>query len=238
MSSTRLAIGAGVLTLMTAFASTAQELVSIDIGDAVDTPGSTVIDGDAYTIMGNGSDIWNEADGFRYVYTEVTGDFEAVVHQLSTDLPKEWSKGGVHARQSTDPSAQNAQAIVTGGGASGAQLTWRSDASGATDEFEHSAPGSWKDGECWVKLTRAGNEFHGYISEDGSNWEDLLSVEVVMTDAVLVGIAVCGVGVDATAAYDGFTVVASGVQVFPPDVSAAVDARDKAAVTWGMIKSR
>ena len=63
-------------------------------------------------------------------------------------------------------------------------------------------------------------------------------MEVVMTDAVLVGIAVCGVGVDATAAYDGFTVVASGVQVFPPDVHAAVDARDKAAVTWGVMKSR
>ena len=39
MSSARSAIGAGVLALTLAFAATAQELVSIDIGDAVDTPG-------------------------------------------------------------------------------------------------------------------------------------------------------------------------------------------------------
>jgi hypothetical protein len=233
-----LAIGVGVFALMTAVAVTAQELVSIDIGDAVDTPGSTAIDGDTYTIEGNGSDIWNAADGFRYAYTEVSGDFEAIVHQLSTDLPKEWSKGGIHARQSTDAGAQNAQAIVTGGGASGAQLTWRTDADGSTSEFEHSAPGPWKDGECWVKLTRAGNEFHGYISEDGSNWQDLLSVEVVMVESILVGIAVCGVGVAATATYDGFTVVADGVTVFPHLADADVDPRGKAAATWGEMKAR
>jgi len=238
MSSTRFAIGAGVIALMTAFSAAAQELVSIDIGDAVDTPGSTTIDGDAYTIVGNGSDIWNAADGFRYAYTEVTGDFEAVVHQLSTDLPKEWSKGGIHARQSTDAGAQNAQAIVTGGGASGAQLTWRSAADGSTDEFADTAPNNWWEIECWVKLTRTGNEFAGYVSTDGSNWQDLLSVEVVMEESALVGIAVCGVGVDATAAYDGFTVVADGVTVFPHLVEAAVDARAKATVTWGAMKAR
>jgi hypothetical protein len=233
-----LAIGAGVLALMACFAATAQELVSIDIGDAVDTPGSTMIDADMYTIMGNGSDIWNAADGFRYAYTEVSGDFEAVVRQLSTDLPKEWSKGGIHARQSTAAGAQNAQAIVTGGGASGAQLTWRAAADGATDEFADTAPGPWKDIECWVKLTRVGNEFAGYVSEDGSDWQDLLSVEVVMDASILVGIAVCGVGVDATAAYDGFTVVADGATVFPHLVDAAVDPRGKTAVTWGEMKAR
>ena len=67
MMDTRLAIGAGLLALMMVCAATAQELVSIDIGDAADTPGSTVIDGDTYTIEGSGSDIWNAADGKNIV---------------------------------------------------------------------------------------------------------------------------------------------------------------------------
>ncbi|MBT7095769.1 hypothetical protein HN937_00255, partial [Candidatus Poribacteria bacterium] len=168
------------------------------------------------------------------VYTEVSGDFEAVVHQISTDMPKEWSKGGLHARQSIEAGAQNAQAVVTGGGASGAQLTWRPADGAATDEFMDSAPGAWKDGECWVKLTRSGDEFHGYISEDGADWQDLLAVEVVMSDPMVVGIAVCGVGVMAAGTYDGFTVTSGDRTLFPLDV----DGRGKAAVMWGEMKSR
>lgn len=234
MSSKRLAIGTGLLALMTAYAAVGQELVSLDVGDAAGTPGSTAIDGDVYTIEGAGSDIWNAADGFRFAYTEVSGDFEAVVHQISTDLPKEWSKGGVHVRQSIEAGAQNAQAIVTGGGASGAQLTWRPAADGATDEFMDSAPGPWKDGECWIKLARSGDEFHGYISEDGVDWQDLLTTDVPMDDPVLVGIAVCGVSVMATGTYDGFTVVSGARTLYPLDV----DGRGKAAVTWGEMKAR
>jgi len=231
---TRLAIGAGLLGLMMAYAATAQELVSIDIGDAADAPGSTVIDGDTYTIDGTGSDIWNAADGFRFAYTEVSGDFEAVVHQISASLPKEWSKGGVHVRQTTDPAAQNAQAIVTGGGGGGSQITWRPAEAGATEEFLGSAPGPWQDNECWIKLTRAGDEFHGYISEDGVEWQDLLAAEVSMSDPVLVGLAVCGLDDVATATYDSFTVVSGNRTLYPLDV----DGRGKAAVMWGEMKSR
>ncbi len=230
----RPAIGVVAAFVMSAHLATAQELVSVDVGDAANTPGSTVVDGDVYTIEGNGSDIWNAADGFRFAYTEVSGDFEAVVHQISTILPKEWSKGGVHARQSEEAGAQNAQAIVTGGGASGAQLTWRPIADGPTDEFMDSAPGAWKDSECWVKLTRAGDEFHGYISEDGADWQDLLSIEVPMTDPILVGIAVCGVSALATGTYGQFSVTADGSTLFPLDV----DGRGKATVTWGALKHR
>jgi hypothetical protein len=137
----------------------AADLVSLDIGDAADNPGSTTISDAVYTIEGSGSDIWDAADGFRFAYTEVSGDFEAVVHQVSIELPHDWAKGGIHARQSVEPGAANAQVIVTGGGGGGCQITWRSTENGATDEFMDDAPGSWQDGECWLKLTRAGNEF-------------------------------------------------------------------------------
>jgi hypothetical protein len=234
MKNTKLVIGAGLLGLMMVFAAAAQELVSIDIGDAADAPGSTVTDGDTVTIEGSGSDIWNAADGFRYAYTEVSGDFEAIVHQISTELAKEWAKGGVHVRQSTDPGAQNVQAIVTGGGGGGSQITWRPAAGAGTEEFLGSAPGPWQDNECWIKLTRVGDEFHGYISEDGADWQDLQAAEAPMDDPVLVGLAVCGLDVVATATYDGFTVVSDGRTLYPLDVGS----RGKIAVVWAAMKSR
>jgi len=206
------------------------QLESIDIGDANDNPGSTEIEDGRYTISGSGNDIWDIADGFRFAYTEVSGDFEAVVRQVSSELPGDWAKHGLHARQSVAPGAANAQAIVTGGGSGGSQITWREADGGVTDEIMDAAPGPWKDIECWLKLTRQGDEFHGYISEDGVNWQDLQSHEVGMADPILVGLAVCGVGDMATAVYDNFTINGQ--------VISAVEPERKLSITWGEIKLR
>lgn len=210
----------------------AAELESIDIGDAKNNPGSTKIKSGIYTIKGSGHDIWDNADGFRFAYTKVKGDFEAVVHQVSIELPNEWAKGGVHARQSVEAEAVNAQAIVTGGGGGGTQITWRAVHGGASSEFMDTAPGPWKDGECWLKLTRKGDEFHGYISEKGKEWKDLKSTTVKMNDPILVGLAVCGLGNIATAVYDNFTITQNGKAIFP----LAVNLEGRLSATWGKIK--
>ena len=210
----------------------ADELKSEDIGDAKNNKGSTVEKKGKYTIKGSGSDIWNKADGFRFVYTEVSGDFEAVVRQVSIDLPNEWAKGGVHARQSLDPGAANAQTIVTGGGGGGCQISWRAINGGDCGEFFDAAPGPWKDKECWVKLTRSGNEFQGFISENGKKWLDLKSTTVKMDKPVLVGLAVCGMDLIATAVYDNFTITQDGKEIFP----LAVEPTSKLVGTWSKIK--
>lgn len=212
----------------------AADLESIDIGDAKNNPGSTKIKNGTYTIEGSGHDIWDNADGFRFAYTTVKGDFEAVVHQVSIELPSEWAKGGVHARQSVEAEAVNAQIIVTGGGGGGSQITWRAVEGGASNEFMDAAPGPWKDGECWLKLTRKGDEFHGYISEDGKNWKDLKTTKVKMDDPILVGLAVCGLGQMAAAVYDNFTITQNGKKLFP----LAVKLEGKLSAIWGKIKLR
>jgi len=212
----------------------AGELLSEDIGDAKKNKGSTVIEDKTYTIKGSGSDIWNKADGFRFAYTKVSGDFEAVVHQVSIDLPNEWAKGGVHARQSIEPGAANAQTIVTGGGGGGVQISWRAKKDGDCGEFFDAAKGPWKDKECWVKLTRSSDKFQGFISEDGKKWLDLKSTTVKMDKQVLVGLAVCGLNKIATAVYDNFTITQNGKVIFPS--TTAVESEGKLAITWGKIK--
>ncbi len=224
-----------VLVLIAGYSAYAQELESLDIGDAEATPGSYELVDGVYTIKGNGSDIWNNADGFRFAYTTVSGNFEAVVRQLSTQLPGEWAKHGIHARQSVEPGAANAQAIITGGGGGGCQITWRPTADGATLEFMDTTPGPWKDNESWLKLTREGDEFHGYISEDGKDWQDLKSATVVMSDPILVGLAVCGNNNMATTVFDNFIITQNGREVFS---SAAVSPEGNLPTTWGAIKLR
>ena len=71
-----------ILVLIIGYSAYAQELESLDIGDAANDPGSYELSNGVYTIKGNGSDIWNNADGFRFAYTEVSGNFEAVVRQI------------------------------------------------------------------------------------------------------------------------------------------------------------
>ncbi|MBC8233944.1 DUF1349 domain-containing protein [bacterium] len=223
-----------ILILFVVHVAYAADLESVDIGDAKDNPGSTKIKSGTYTIAGSGHDIWENADGFRFAYTKASGDFEAVVHQVSIELPSEWAKGGLHARQSVEPEAVNAQAIVTGGGGGGAQISWRATHGGASSEFMDAAPGPWKDGECWLKLTRKGDEFHGYISEEGKDWKDMKATTVEMDKAILVGLAVCGLGNMATAVYDNFTVTHNGKKIFP----LSVRLKSKLSTTWGRIKLR
>ncbi|HGE70084.1 TPA: DUF1349 domain-containing protein [Candidatus Poribacteria bacterium] len=208
------------------------QLVSIDIGDAANNPGSTKFEKGTYTIIGSGSDIWDSADGFRFAYTKVSGNFEAVVRQVSIELNNEWAKGGIHARQDTDPGAPNAQVIVTGGGGGGCQITWRSTKDGKSEEFLNVAPGPWKDDKCWLKLTREGDEFHGYISLDARNWIDLKSTKVKMSDPILVGLAMCGMNQPGKGVYDNFTITQNGKTIFP----LAIESLGKLPVTWGSIR--
>lgn len=208
------------------------QLESIDIGDAAKTPGSTEFKNGTYTIKGSGHDIWDNADGFRFAYTKVSGNFEVRAHQVSIELKNEWAKGGIHARQSVDPGAVNAQVIVTGGGGGGCQITWRSSKDGISEEFLNVAPGPWKDSDCWLKLTREGDEFHGYISRDGKDWKDLKSIKVKMSDPICVGLAICGMDQVGKVVYDNFTITQNNRTIFP----LAVEREGKLSITWGKIK--
>lgn len=230
--SSRILVSTIVLAVLSTNTLTAQ-LESIDIGDAANNPGSTELKDGKYILVGSGHDIWDNADGFRFAYTKVSGDFEAKVHQVSIELKHEWAKGGIHARQSLDDGAVNAQVIVTGGGGGGCQLTWRAAENGPSEEFLDVAPGPWKDIDCWLKLTRSGEEFHGYISKDGKSWIDLKSVKIKMSNPIYVGLAICGLGQIAKVVYDQSTIIQDGKTIFPMSVNRI----DKLTTNWAKIKT-
>jgi hypothetical protein len=87
---------------------------AIDIGRPA-IAGSTTYQSGTYTIKAGGTDIWNTADQFHYVYQAVTGDVEIVARVTGIGNADAWSKGGVMIRESLAADSRNAMALASAG---------------------------------------------------------------------------------------------------------------------------
>ena len=86
-----------------------------DIG-TVGLSGSAGCTNGMFTVTGSGDDIWNSADGFRFVYVKTNnGNFTISARVVSVQNIDGWSKAGVMIRDSLDPGAANAFIAVTPG---------------------------------------------------------------------------------------------------------------------------
>ncbi|MBZ0257893.1 hypothetical protein K8I31_17650, partial [bacterium] len=64
-------------------------------------PGESSYDAssDTYTVTGSGPDIWDNNDGFQYLFKEMTGAFEAEAEMyITAPGDGEWTKGGMMVR--------------------------------------------------------------------------------------------------------------------------------------------
>lgn len=155
-----------------------------DIG-AVGVAGSNAASGNTLTVSGSGADIWEGADGFRFVYQTLSGDctVEAQVSSMSATHP--WAKAGVMIRESNAANARNVMALLTPSNGAGAQA--RISTGGATTF----TPGPWGAGiPYWVRLVRTGDQIAAYTSPNGSAWTLLASYTLAMSGPVDVGFAV------------------------------------------------
>lgn len=210
----------------------AAEWNSLDIGTAVAPAGSTEIDTTGkWTIEASGHDIWGNSDGLRFIYQEVSGDFEMSAQVLSVENTNAWAKAGVMARGSIDADAPWAMTIVTPG--NGTPFEWRVQKAGPSAPDGAGIAGA---APYHVRLVREGSNFLSSRSKDGKSWKPSGSVgrpteiKIDMTDPILVGIALTShsAGVLCTAEFD--TIVASfALQVEP---------LDKLATTWASIKTK
>ncbi len=145
--------------------------------------------GGSYVLYGAGTDIWGNADEFRYAYKSLTGDGTMVARVTSNGTgSNEWAKGGVMIRQSLDAGSTHAFMPITAGGGNGASFQRRLETDGASS---NSDSGTAVVPPYWVKIERAGSSFTGSISEDGATWTPLGDpITIEMTDPVLIGLAV------------------------------------------------
>jgi len=177
---------------------------SQDIG-AVGQPGSTTVNGGSFQIGASGGDIWDSADGFRFVYKPLSGDGEIVARVASLQNTDAWAKAGVMIRETLTAGSTFAMTIVTP--SNGVDLQYRLTAGGGAG-MNPSAAGA---PPVWVKLTRAGNTFSGAFSTDGSSWTSLGSVSITMGSSAFIGLCVTAHNNSAvtTAAIDSVSITGS-----------------------------
>jgi regulation of enolase protein 1 (concanavalin A-like superfamily) len=138
------------------------------------------------TVSGSGSDIWDRADAFRFVYLALDGDGMITARVLSQQSTDPWAKAGVMWRDSLDAGAKYALVAVTpgNGAAFQARITPGSNALDVAIQRSITVP-------QWLRLTRAGETFSAYTSANGETWTTLGSSTVPVGRRVYVGLAVC-----------------------------------------------
>jgi len=159
-------------------------LSALDISGPVDNPnnipGSSSYDPDTqtYSVSADGEDIWDNDDGFRFVYREVGSDFTSISVRIDNPpaaWPDGWTKVGLMVRQDLDPDSVFMMVITSrsngmvqqyrttkGAGAA------RQGGDAAKQNYEND---TWNfEGPVWLKLERQGDLWLGYYSFDGGDW--------------------------------------------------------------------
>ena len=117
-----------------------------------------------------GSDIAGTSDAFRYIYQEVSGNFDVRV-RVSNLKNIEWgAKAGIDVRSSTNTDAANISVLVTPAlGVNSFLYNVRSTNAATTTTYASSvSPVPYPN--AWVRLIRYGNTFYGLRSLNGTEW--------------------------------------------------------------------
>lgn len=184
---------------------------SLDVGD-VELAGYATSSGRMFTVQGAGKEIWNQSDGFRFVYRELRGDGEITARVVSIDPVNPRTKAGVMIRESLAADSSHSMMNITPN--NGAWNTRRLITGGRSSSRGHSfAPAPY-----WVKMVRIGDSFKAYESLDGGNWTLVDTQTISMAAAVYIGLAVTSNDPNAvaTATFDN-VVVKNRVDTVEPE---------------------
>ena len=170
-------------------------LTSADIG-APALAGSTARTGDVVTMTAGGTDIWNNADQFRFAYQQRTGDFDIWVRLESLTQADLYSKAGLMARESLAAGSRHVFACAFSSNAArnnnngGYEWQHRDTTDGASAAIYPAVPQPQVNyPNTWVRLQRQGNVFIGYSSVDGVLWSEFARQTSALPATVYFGLA-------------------------------------------------
>jgi uncharacterized repeat protein (TIGR03806 family) len=157
--------------------------INDDIG-AVGRPGDAFFMNNTFTLVGSGNDIWDNADGFQFLFQPLKGDGTIIARVVSISDGDSWEKAGVMIREKPTPDSRHATMMITRD--QGAAFQRRATANSSSDH----TPGPGVHAPYWVKLDRHGNVFTGSISDTGQAWTKVADATIEMGKEVMVGLAV------------------------------------------------
>ena len=162
-------------------------VVSTDIGEIYEElPGSAsfAANSNLYTIQASGYGM-DDSDSLHFVHFSRTGDFTMrVLVESIQPAPSDWSSAGLCVRESLAADAVNICALQSA--QHGAYISYRN-----TTSVETQWEGiDWDISPqfAWVELQREGDLFTATRSYDGHSWDSFLTMEIVMSDAVSIGL--------------------------------------------------
>ena len=174
------------VTAQSASLPTIAGLTTADIG-AVGVAGNDVaLQGGGCIITGGGSDIYWNADAFRFGYVPMTGDCTVTTRVNSQDATDPWAKAGVMIRSSLAADAAHASVFVTPG--NGMVFQYRTSNGGQSGNVAVLNPGTCPD--IWLRMVRSGNTFTAWTSTDNANWTIVGTQTISMGTSVYAGLAV------------------------------------------------
>ncbi len=192
-----------------------------DIGNPLRLGSHYTCDNETIEIVGGGTDIWNAADQFHYVWQSIAGDFDAKVRVTSLAGANAITKAGIVARETTNAGSPGLHVTVNPlpPGRDLAQMSLRltENAISAT-VGSNIAPGAIPN--AWLRLQRAGTLFTGYHSTNGSNWTIMGQTNVPLASPLLLGLGLSAHDTNllATGIFSNFRVTSG---IFPVLLSAA-----------------
>jgi hypothetical protein len=202
-----------------------------DIGTAGNPSpaGNATFSNGVYTVTGSGSDIWDTADHFQYLYTPFTGDGQIIARllTLTPGATPDIAKAGVMFRDSLDAGAENAYMLQfpnPGSRPGYPAYQWRASTGGNSSDhlLQTNTPMP-----LWLRLVRTGSTFTGSWAMDvggmPGTWNQLGAETVVMGPSIYVGLAVTAHhnGQTVTATFDNLQIIPAVEQTSHLDVSAS-----------------
>jgi lamin tail-like protein/CotH protein len=166
-----------------------QSFTLVNVGSSPTVPTQSPVPGGADVTAG-GIGVQAASDQFAFAYELRTGDFDLAVRVANVTLPDAWSQAGLMARGGVTVNAPFAAALSSPGPA-GSYFSARTSTGGSVRTAGW-FPANYPD--TWLRLQRTVNQFTGYASFDGQNWEFLGTTNIAMPATINVGLAL-GAGV-------------------------------------------
>jgi hypothetical protein len=141
-----------------------------------DFPGSHEVDEKtgAVSLRASGWDIQTGGDGMYYLAVPIGGDIMVTVRTVSgpteTANQSTWNLAGPQIREDLTVGSRLAMTQVAHTGA--AQFKYREEANDGTPD-EKEADGDPTRRPLWLRLVRKGDEFSGFLSDDGKEWKQV-----------------------------------------------------------------
>jgi uncharacterized surface protein with fasciclin (FAS1) repeats len=164
-------------------------------------PGNALaLGGGAFYVAGGGSDIWDNADGFHYLYKQWTGAFDIQANIASLSGTHQWAKANVMARETLEGGSRHVNTMATrsdGDGQNNFGMQWRDTTgggSGGMNTINIRQQANYPN--TWIRLVRESadaNAFKAYWSNNGETWNLLHTYSIPGT--VLPGTLYVGMGV-------------------------------------------